>query len=234
MGKMEFKSREELEKYVNAHQEKYLGSGIDGRCVLLDNGRVIKLLHKTFNPDYALQFKEISSPSFIFADEAICINGEVCAVIMDYAKGKRLSDNKPLGQNIITLGNQLRKLTFDICRLSDKGVLIKDFTTSNIMYDGEKFTVIDTFPYLLIPHGMFKKENLREVMTTRNGIYPFLLSDIMKYRAVWENQSYYGRLDCLEYPNNYFEELKSFLENTYGEEINTLGDAEMVLKRSKK
>ena len=38
-------------------------------------------------------------------------------------------------------------------------------------------------------------------------------------------------MDYIEYPDHYFEVLKYQLEKYYGEEIKTLGDAEMVLKR---
>lgn len=231
MEKMEFKSRKELEDYINEHQVKYLGTGIDGKCVLLDNGRVIKLLHNSYDSKYTLPFKGLKNSSFVFEDEEICIDNQVWAVLMNEAKGKKVSDYKPLNQDLLKLGRQLRVLTNDICEISSLGILIQDFHTGNLLYDEDKFTIIDTFQYLMLPGSNYKNDNLREVMTSRNGIYPFLLSEFMNCREFWINNSYYRRMDYIEYPDHYFEVLKYQLEKYYGEEIKTLGDAEMVLKR---
>ena len=96
MEKMEFKSRKELEDYISEHQVKYLGTGIDGKCILLDNGRVIKLLHNSYDSKYTLPFKGLKNSSFVFEDEEICIDNQVWAVLMNEAKGKKISDYKPL------------------------------------------------------------------------------------------------------------------------------------------
>ena len=68
---------------------------------------------------------------------------------------------------------------------------------------GNKFTIIDTFQYLMLPGSNYKNDNLREVMTSRNGIYPFLLSEFMNCREFWINNSYYRRMDYIEYPDHY-------------------------------
>lgn len=229
MEKMEFKSRDELKDYINSHTVKNLGIGREGRCSLLDNGKVIKYLYDDYNPEFVLQFKDIDSSSFLFAKEGIFVDDYVAAILMEYAKGMALSSKKPVDQNIITLGNQLQILSNDIVSISEKSVFVKDFHCGNIIYDGNAFKVIDTLPYLLFSRGNYKNENLREVM---NRIYEFLLSDIISYRIVRRDYTYLGRLDRLEYPSEYFNELKSYLENTLGEEINTLGEASVSLKKT--
>ena len=48
---------------------------------------------------------------------------------------------------------------------------------------------------------------------------------------VYDKYSFYGRLDYLENPSQYFIELKAFLESLSNQSINTLEDANMVLKK---
>ena len=67
-----------------------------------------------------------------------------------------------------------------------------------------------------------------------NRMYDFLLGEMMKYKLVRDNHPFWGNLDCLEYPKYYFKELKSDLENTLGEEINTITEANMSLKKTVK
>ena len=231
MEKSEFKSREELQEFIRKHTIKCLGIGREGRCVLLDNNRVIKYLYDDYNPDFILQFKDIDSSSFVFAKEGIYVNEYIAAIYMEYIQGKTLEDSKPSNQDLKVLSSNLRTLSKDIVSISESGVLVKDFHCGNIIYDNNRFKVIDTLPYLYLPKGKYKIENLREIM---NRIYAYLLDNILNYQIVREKYSYLGKLDYLEYPDYYFMELKLFLESILGEEIHSLSDAEKSLKKTLK
>ncbi len=228
MEKMSFKNREELKDYISDHTIKRLGAGKDGICSLLDNGSVCKYLYYDYNPEYALQFKDIDVPSFVFATSGAYVDEYIASVFMEYADGMVLDKNKPINIDLSTLASQLDVLVSDLITISDMGILVKDFHCGNTIYDGNSFRVIDTLPYLYIPSGKYKIDNLREVM---NRMYDFLLRDIMKNSIVYDKYSFYGRLDYLENPSQYFTELKAFLESLSNQSVNTLEDANMVLKK---
>ena len=226
----EFESREKVLEYIKAHKARILDMGNQGHCTLLDNGRVAKYLYQDYT-DYVLGFKNIKTKSYIFPDDGFYVDNYVVTLLMDYVNGLVLNNNKPLDQNLNTLGSQLKALAYDTLRIGEQGVLVKDFHCKNVIYDGNQFKVIDTLPYLLLPGGVFITDNLREVM---NRIFEFLLEGIIKYRLVWEKHDYRGNIDCLRYPDKYLQELKTYLENTLGVPINTLGEAEIALKRTVK
>lgn len=230
MGKLVFESREDVMSFINDHTTKNLDIGRQGRCVLLDNGQVAKYLYDDYT-EYVLGFRNIMTKSYIFPKEGMYVGNYIVALLMDYAKGDTLMQSKPVNQDLTTLANNLRTLSYDTLRIGEQGVLVKDFHCGNIIYDGEQFKVIDTLPYLLLPGGMYQNDNLREVM---NRVYACLLEEIMKYKMVWENHDYKGNMDALRYPHQYIAELKSYLERTLGEEIKTINEAEMVLKRTVK
>ena len=62
-------------------------------------------------------------------------------------------------------------------------------------------------------------------------IYPFLLNEIMSYHEIRREYSFWGRLDRLEKPKEYFEEIKDRIEEVSGEKITTLADANKVLSK---
>ena len=53
----------------------------------------------------------------------------------------------------------------------------------------------------------------------------------MKYKKISEEFGYIGNIDRLDNPAIYLSYLKEELENSTDQEINTLGDANKVLKK---
>ena len=231
MDSIYFKTNEELDKYLDSHTVKRLGVGKDGRCVLLDNGLVAKKLWQDYYPDFALQFKDIKVPSFVFARSAAFVGDFVKAVFMEQAKGDTLLERRVDYQRMDTLGDHLGVLSKDIITLSDMGVLIKDFHCGNIVYDETRFRIIDTLPFLKLPNGKYKEENLREVMIR---LYENILSEIFKYKKVSFRFRYYGHNEFLEDPKYYLQLLRNYIMELTEEEIVTVEDASMALKKKLK
>ena len=218
----------DLQDYVYNHKVKSLGSGREGTCFLLDDNSVIKILYSDYYSEYALQFKDIDSATFVFAKNCTFVKDYVRAIMMEYVEGDSLSKHKPIEQRIDLLGDKLQILTDSLDDISSKGILVKDFHCGNLIYDGNNFKVVDTLPYLYLPGNNYKNENLYEVM---NRIYSFLLDDIMKYKKISKEFGYIGNIDRLDNPAIYLSYLKEELENSTDQEINTLGDANKVLKK---
>lgn len=227
MENLYLNSEKELQNYIDEHKSNCLGFGREGNCILLDNGYVLKKLYGEYNPKFALQFKDVENDSFIFAKNGIFINQYISALFMKYVKGLTLSDKIPKDQSFIQLGLQLQKLVDDIIKLSEMGIQVKDFHTGNIIYDGNKFIIIDTLGYLYLS-GSYKTENLREVM---HKVFYYILIDILRYREIPNSLVYYGKLNILENPNEYLLNLKKYIENIAEQEVNTVEDAIKVLKK---
>ena len=228
MDNIYFDSENDLQKYIADHSIKSLGVGREGVCFLLDNELVIKKLYRDYYPDFALQFKDLDFPSFVFARSGAFIGESIRALFMEYADGDALIDKKPFSQDILTLGKQLEPVVKDIIDISKEGVLIKDFHCGNIIYDSNKMKIIDTLPYLRLANANYQKENICEVM---NRIYSFLLGGFVSYPALGAKRFFLGEMDKLEHPEQYFGELREQIERTTDSEIKSLEDAYLVLKK---
>ena len=131
MENVYFNSKKEIRNYISKHYVKSLGVGCSGSCYLLDNGMVIKDLNGDYYPEFVLQFKDFDIPSFIFAKSGAFVDKFVNAVFMYYAPGNTLYVDKPVDQDMITLGKHLEQVSKDIIDISKHGVIIRDFHCGN-------------------------------------------------------------------------------------------------------
>ena len=205
MKDLQFKDRNELRDYIRENREKSLGSGREGTCYLLKDGTVIKLLHQDYYPAFALQFKDFFIPTFYFARNGAYINDMVAATMMEHAEGDALDQKRPDQKPLLLLGDQLEIVVRDVKKISDKHVLMKDFHPGNMIYNGSQFQIVDTLPFLLLPGGNYHTENMREVM---NRVYDFLFANIEDFHVLGGDYSYRGKMDRLEHPRQYLENVK--------------------------
>ena len=229
MKDLQFKSRDELKQYIQDHKEKYLGGGQEGVCYLLKDGSVIKLLHEDYFPQFALQFSGITIPTFYFARNGAYVSDMVSAIFMDHATGVVLERQRPDDQSFSILGDQLDVVVSDVKKASDKHILIQDFHPGNMIYDGDRFKIIDTLPFLLLPGSTYQKENIREVM---GRFYDFLFDEMKKYPVLDEKHSYHGKLECLEHPKEYLMSVKAYLEELTNQKVDTFSDAHQALQKT--
>ena len=230
MNDIRFKNRDELKQYISAHMVKKLGSGEEGECVLLDNGEVIKYLYKDYFPKNALQFKDLDIPSFVFAKSGAYISFFVSAVFMRYAKGDALLDRIPLEQRLDVLADHLSVLVKNIKEASDNGIYVVDFHRGNVLYDMNKFEIVDTIPYLKGDvNKWIETENFYEIM---NAVYDALLPEVLKYKKeIGSEYSFFRNLEYLKNPKEYLQLLKSRIEDIVEKEVTTLGDVSMSLRK---
>ena len=229
MDDIRFKDRTELRQYISDHMVKPLGVGREGQCTLLDNGLVIKYLYRDYYPQFALQFKDLYIPSLIFARYGAFVEDYVGAVFMDYAKGDALLDRIPLEQSLDVLGDHLNVLVDGIKKASEMGIYAKDFHCGNILYDLNQFKIVDTLSYLRFDNYTYEKDNIYEIM---NPIFAKLLSEIIDYnKEIGFDLSFFGNLDYLKNPKEYLQLLKSRIETITDQEVTTLKDASMSLRK---
>ena len=227
MKNINFKNIEDLNKYIDIHKIKILGSGIEGTCYLLDIGLVMKVLFKEVNLSNELQFKDINNSSFIFTKNIGLIDGKVKSLYMDYAEGCNLKKHIPVEQKITTIGEQLQVLVDDIKEISKLGILVRDFHSENVIYNNN-FKIIDTNNYTIEDKNT-ESTNIREIMTS---IYGSFLYQIIRYEEIKREFRNYGKLELFENPLKYSEQLKELICNLTDENIETVNEANKVLQKN--
>ena len=232
MKNLDFRTRDSFDKYIDKHFVKELGLGGTSRCVLLDTDVAAKIYNSRQCEKDVLEFKDVYIPSFQFARAVARIKGNVYASFAEPASGKDLRDRWDyLNNDMVMVGNQLDVLARDILTLTELGIQAEDFFVGNIVYDNEKFTVIDTRAYFHSNEEDLKNENFDEIM---KDIYNRFLS-----RLFYENRAMYGykyslHKAYLETPGEYFKELRDYIRMITDTEVVTFNEASIALERIKK
>ena len=227
MENLYFKNKGELDSYIDKHSVKELGHGIEGKCVLLDNGYTAKVFHSPKNPDLVLQCKNVEIGSFQFSEAAAIVGRDALAGFAVNAPGLELGIKVPKDQKIDVMGEHLQVLADDLYEAGMAGILIRDFFEGNIVYDYNKFTVIDMLTCLYIPCAKCPRENLKTVLSE---VYTKLLDDFIFYNPMCE--LYYGNNRLAFYnPRDYLQEVKKRVIDFTGEEVVTFEDAEKAVLR---
>ena len=129
--------------------KKILGEGRMSRCYLLEDGNVLKLFKHTRNlyeMDNFKYFLQYSNDSFVFPFDFIYDSRNFYGYIMKKAPGKTLK--QIFSKSTLTnLSNHSYKLERDIDFISSGGIFIYDFHDENVLYDGNKYSVIDPDEY---------------------------------------------------------------------------------------
>ena len=227
MKNIYFNNQNDIDEFIKKHSTRFLGSGLEGRCYLLDDGTVVKVLFKKDKSNNLLKFKDINNPSFIFAKESGYIDDAIVALFMEYVEGENLAKRVPVEQKIVTLGSQLQELVENLKKISQTGILVNDFHCENIMYNENGFKVIDTEGYNINDKNN-EKTNIREVMTR---IYGMLLYKIIRYEEIRREFIKYGKFEILENPLEHAIELKNLISELTNENIETLDEANKILQK---
>ena len=226
-----FDNKSELLNYIKLHYIKALGIGREGASYLMDNGLVLKHLYDEYTKEFALKFKDMNIESFVFAKSGVLINDYINAIFMEYIKGFNLLDKNLDNKNILMIGNQLQKLVEDIKKISELGILVKDFFPGNVIYNDNGFKVIDTMCYLYLGDFNYQLSNLREIM---NKLYDYLIKEIYICKFIPDKLLFLGKTDILLNPLEYLKSLKEKIEEIGEQEIMTLGDAKKILIKNRK
>lgn len=226
MENINFKDKNDLERYIDIHKVRTLGLGLEGICYLLDNGYVIKVLYEKSNYNY-LQFKDINNPSFVFPKYAGLVDDKIKALFMEYADGLNLVQHSPTEQKIVTIGKQLQVLVDNIKKISELGIVVKDFHCENVIYNNEGFRVIDTQSYTIEDKNS-EIGNIKEIMTR---IYGTFLYQIIRYEEIRKEFIDYGKLELLKNPEEYSKLLNDLICNLTQENIETVEEANKALRK---
>lgn len=156
-----------------------LGFASEGSCYLL-NGKVIKHFdgfpHEDYTAKQLLQFKDIPSENYFFAQAILYIENKLMGYLTEFASGTNLSKIRlsNINKNILLrASNKLNKSTLTI---SSQGICTYDVDSSNILFDKKtaNFNVIDTAEF-------YKSEEDSKIIYEQNikGINSQLITKIL-------------------------------------------------------
>lgn len=228
---IEYDSEDELRRYIRNNFVKALGSGREGACFLMPDGYVIKTIDTTnYYIEWLEKFDGIKVPGFSFALGGILVNSYVKAIFLDYINGLNINKVKFETYNVEILKKALINVKNNIVEISDKGIRIVDAFFCNIMFDGSKFTFVDTqcyeFSYYSNLVGINIVSAMSEIykyMFTNNPyVHEFLMQSIYK--------DYLYDYELLFNPDIILSGIEDIYIKETDKEIETFEDLKLVLK----
>lgn len=163
----EVKNRNELKEQFDIVRQ--IGVGYEGRAFLTRDNKVIKIFFKKTplisedKADQIIMKQDAENKSVFFPDKLFICDGKIIGYTSDYFGDtvapfnmmnmpikKRLtydySQNKFNRVNFSKLHDAREALFRDILLLSEQGICLED-VSSNILYDGQRFGLVDTLRY---------------------------------------------------------------------------------------
>lgn len=188
-SKREFENYEELARFIYNMQIREIGDGSEGTVYLGKDGYAYKLFYeepwasdtKEIEPDRIIMKQELPLDSFAFPQELFIVDGKVMGCKMELVRRNLVGT-----MNIVTYSDffdvdiyafyrAYEKLIEDVKTLSDLRILLFD-VANNIMFDGKKITVVDTFYYTRELKEQYEK-NLYIVEKAVEQIFNFWLEN---------------------------------------------------------
>lgn len=202
-----------------------------GTLYLLDNDNILKIfkepkrLHEIDKYKYMLKY---INESFIFPFEFIYDSEKFYGYITKRATGKTL-DLIFSQSNLIELSNNSKNFESNLDYVSKGGIILSDFHSSNMIYDGKKITAIDPDDndiYRSISEATSTNQyyhkleicKLFDANIENNKHMKLVKDNISKYK--------YGKFR----PSEIILKVKEDIEGITKEEINTIDDVNNIFR----
>ena len=213
---------------------KKLGQGKFGICYLMENGYILKKFNvplPVVDLDKFKYFLKYKNDSIMFPINFIYDDVYLYGHISKRAFGKRLVDTFS-SSNLLNMSTRSIKLENNIKYISKGKIQMFDIHDENVIYDGNKFSVIDTDQY-------FKMNNLytiKEVENINIGYYKNMIKELtisnlskFKYNRFIIDKLYkYEKLDISGSEMIY--KIKCDLDKYYKEDIKSIEDIGKVIR----
>ena len=151
-----FQCNRDVEKFIEDHSFRLIGSGSEGSCYQGYDGKVYKYidmpLDKEYDPEEMITEDEVSLPSFAFPEELYSVNYQLRGYRTKRVKKDIFSvENTSFIESLASLdfekvSSAYKLLLEDVKTLSCLRIVIFDMAM-NLMFDGEKMVAIDTCGY---------------------------------------------------------------------------------------
>lgn len=213
-------------------KKQFLGEGFMAKCYTLENGNVLKLFNNPMNVSEIDRFKyflKYSNDTILFPFEFIYDENTFYGYITKRALGQTLGQTFS-NSNLLNLSTNSYKFERDIDFVSNGGIILYDLHEDNVLYDGNKYTVIDPDEYEKNDGFLYTKES-------NQAIHRFLINDLfyinlVKFKTskmLLEKITKYKYLSIK--PSQMIVQIKEDIEKYYKEDITTLDDIKNITRR---
>ena len=237
---MEFKSKEELEFYLNNFKE--LGSGSQGTAYYdAKNNQVIKVFHDFYDDDFdstrfkkedVLRFKEIVNNTYIFPTDVLTLNNSVIGYLSKYVTGASLYSINPLN---IKLDNMIKAIepVFKATKKITRDCVATYDVMYNIMYNNTNFYIIDTDEYSYSDkcYDELLRDNQNNFdISIKYFLVDCIFDDLVESNKILDEMYKTKECNSLEF----LKELRKVLSEYNGSKIDKLCQVEKYTNKTKR
>lgn len=180
-----FKCEWEVKLFIQSHSLRLIGSGSEGSCYVGRDKKIYKYLDfdtkSSYIIDEIITEDEIKLPSFAFPDELYVVKDRLRGyrterVPKDLFSSDRIFDLENIVDiDFAAVAKAYKDMLEDIKLLSEENVLIYDLPF-NLMFDGTKFTAIDTCGYKKVGFNPLQ-ENIRSLNLAMEHLFKLWFSN---------------------------------------------------------
>lgn len=210
----------------------------------LNNDIVIKKYSREkcwkVNPKHSdknlLQFKELEVDGFSF-DKALVYTGlfDIYGIITNFIEGTSIKDRTLSSYSIDDVIDSVNDIDVAIKRISDLNIKVNDIHDGNIIFDGNKITMIDTTEYYYTKQDeQLYEENMLSIMDVLfKNIFYYVGNDsfvkhvynIHKYfRMRGSKFADFRDFEYLMNPAETLVEIRKFMEKDFGVKLDTFSE----------
>lgn len=236
---------------------KKLGYGREGACYKIKN-----MSYKFYNSLYREIYgeKEYQKQLILFRDKIVnniyFIRGlmfyddKLIGSVTEYASGNSCGKLWLYRSNLDKLIGALKTLKTDVYHLSELGICVMDHDLSNVLYDGNVFSLIDVGDYCYSSDVIYMgdnvivtdvdelyKENMRKIVsllfegiTSSYGIYDkFVFAYLQEVKSPYKD--YLKDIDLMLEPDETIIGIRNEIQEGIGREIATFSSCRKDLQR---
>lgn len=223
---------EDLARFIYGMHIRELGSGSEGVVYLGKDKYAYKLNYeepwasdtRQLSPNEIISKEDADLPSFAFPLEIYTVEGIIMGCKMERVKNNLLSTEHTISYmdffdiDIYEFYEAYKVLLEDVKKLSDLKIKLFD-VANNVMYDGNKLTVVDTFYYTREDYDTYEI-NLHIVEKAIELIFNFWLENNDLEQFSVENHDMLGYLEKVsDTMSSSFGDEKFFFEQILGKKI---------------
>lgn len=203
-----FESNKDLRNFLRDKQVKLIGGNTEGKCYLGKDNIVYKTIGvEGFEPteyevDKIITEDKVKNDSFAFPKDLYLINKELTMYSADYAGEDMLSGRNLCGTKLImkldfkNFSKAYKKMLKNVYKLSRENIIISDLPT-NIVYDGKKFTAVDTCGYEKVKYDPTQK-NLESYNFAIETVFRLCYDDFLDDQLTFNDFDIDGYLKRVE------------------------------------
>ncbi|MEG2322199.1 MAG: hypothetical protein RSB71_01750 [Bacilli bacterium] len=210
-----------------------LGGGSEATCYKFKN-MVLKYFNgpccEQRDKEQIMQFTNLNNDSFLFPKAIIYIKEEIVGCLMPFVEGKNNNEFVFKRANYQQIIDATTKIYNDTLLLSDKKIIGIDICDVNTIFDGNKFSIIDTLDFYVD----LNKDNIFKgnISAFSNGLFEHLVVSVKDFVNDKESLKRYKKDKYLmENPIYFLELLRNELSQYCGFEITRLEEAAKILKK---